>query len=182
MIEYNLPLTVQNGSKTLVIRNKCDYRVVLDVISALNDNELTDEEKAKSALIIFYENYEEIEDGESALSEMFRILSNGEKSSSNKPQLMNWEKDFSKIAPPVSKNLGYDVREERFTHWWTFLGAYMEISGDCAFATLVSIRNKKIKGKKLEKWEQEYATEHAEELALPTNFTKEEEEFMRLFE
>lgn len=40
-------------------------------------------------------------------------------------------------------------------HWWTFFGLYMEI-GESTFSTVVSIRDKKRKGKKLEKWEQEY--------------------------
>ena len=53
---WDLPVSVEINGKIHAIRNKCDYRVVLDVISALNDNELTEEEKIKCALIIFYEN------------------------------------------------------------------------------------------------------------------------------
>ena len=41
------------------------------------------------------------------------------------------------------------------THWWTFLSAYMEI-GESLFATVIHIREKLIKGKKLDKWEQEF--------------------------
>ena len=42
---WDLPIAVEINGKQHPIRNKCDYRVVLDVICALNDNELTDEEK-----------------------------------------------------------------------------------------------------------------------------------------
>ena len=55
--KYNLPFEVQNGDKRLLIRSNCDFRVVLDTIQALQDNALTDEEKAQCGLIIFYENY-----------------------------------------------------------------------------------------------------------------------------
>ena len=40
-------------------------------------------------------------------------------------------------------------------HWWTFFGLYMEI-GESTFSTVVSIRDKKRRGKKLEKWEREF--------------------------
>ena len=44
---WDLPVAVEINGKNHPIRNKCDYRVVLDVICALNDNELTEEEKVK---------------------------------------------------------------------------------------------------------------------------------------
>ena len=53
---WNLPLTVEIDGKEYVIRNKCDYRVVLDVIAALNDNELEMENRIQCAVFIFYED------------------------------------------------------------------------------------------------------------------------------
>lgn len=183
--QYDYPLTVLNGDKTLVIRSKCDYRVVLDVINALNDNELTDEEKAQCGLVIFYENYEEIQDPQEALKDMMTIISYGddiEKPQQEKPQLMDWNKDFKQIAPPISRILGYEVRTpEKYTHWYSFLGAYMEI-GECQFSTIISIRSKRAKNQKLEKWEEEYVRENPELFEIKQKFTKEEEEFFSLFE
>lgn len=43
----------------------------------------------------------------------------------------------------------------KYMHWWTFLGAYMEIA-DGLFSQVLYIRQKKAKGKKLEKWEMEF--------------------------
>ena len=37
---WSLPISVEIDGTEYAIRNKCDYRVVLDVISALNDEEL----------------------------------------------------------------------------------------------------------------------------------------------
>ena len=169
----------------LKIRNKCDYRMVLDCILALNDNDLTDEEKGKCALIIFYENYQDITDPQEAINDLIKIVSYDDEEpqkESTKPALMDWHKDFKQLAPPISRILGYDVRlPDKYTHWWTFVGGYMEI-GECTFATVVSIRSKKSKGVKLDKWEEEFCREHPEMINLPTKFTKEEEEFFSLFE
>jgi hypothetical protein len=178
---WDLPIAVEINGKSHPIRNKCDYRVVLDVICALNDNDLTDEEKVKCALFIFYEDISAIDDFEMAIKEMFRIINGGEEqeeSQEQKPQLMDWEHDFPQLAPPISRVLGYDVRTpNKFTHWFSFLGGYQEI-GECTFSTIVSIRSKRAKGKKLDKWEEEYIREHRKMVELPRKLTAEEEEFL----
>jgi hypothetical protein len=58
----------------------------------------------------------------------------------------------------------------------------MEIPSECIWATVVTIRAKKQKNKKLEKWEEEFCREHPEWISLPIKFTQEEEEFFSLFE
>ena len=178
---WDLPIAVEINGKSHPIRNKCDYKVVLDVICALNDNELTDEEKVKCALFIFYEDISAIEDFDTAIKEMFCVINGGEEneeSQEQKPQLMDWEHDFPQLAPPISRVLGYDVRTpNKYTHWYSFLGAYMEI-GECTFSTIVSIRSKRAKGKKLDKWEEEYIREHRKMVELPKKLTAEEEDFL----
>lgn len=178
---WDLPLSVEINGESHAIRNKCDYRVVLDVISALNDPELTEEEKIKCALIIFYEKVSKINDFETAVKEMFKIINLGEEQEEqeNKPKLMDWEHDFPQIAPPVSRVLGYSVRDaNRYTHWYDFIGAYQEIGGECTFSTIISIRAKRAKGKKLDKWEEEYLREHRKMVELPKKLTTEEKEFL----
>lgn len=185
MSVYDLPLTVQNGENTLIIRDGCDYRIVLKCISALKDEELTNPQKIECALIIFYENYDEIVDTDNAIRDMMRIIGYDEEPTeeeNSKPILMDWEHDFKQIAPPISRILGYSVRDpKKTTHWYDFIGAYMEI-GECSWSTVISIRDKKQKHKKLEKWEEEFCREHPDLISLPTRFTKEEEEFFSLFE
>lgn len=184
MSDYDLPISVEISGKNFKIRNDCDYRIVLKCIKALNDDDLTDEQKLQCALIIFYEDYDLIEDLQTAINKMFQIISYGEeeKNQSEKPQLMDWEKDFKQIAPPISRIIGYDVRTPgKYTHWWTLVGGYMEI-GECTFSTIVSIRSKKQKGKKLEKWEEEFYRDHYDQINLPAKLTKEEKEFLALFE
>ena len=112
---------------------------------------------------------------------MFKVINLGEEQEEqeNKPKLMDWEHDFPQIAPPVSRVLGYSVRDaNRYTHWYDFIGAYQEIGGECTFSTIISIRAKRAKGKKLDKWEEEYLREHRKMVELPKKLTTEEKEFL----
>lgn len=178
---WDLPITVKNGNKEIAIRNKCDFRVVLDVIRALKDDNLTDEQKTYCALFIFFEDITQIEDYDAAIKEMMRIINGGEEqdeTDANKPVLMDWEHDFPQLAPPISRVLGYDVRTpDKFTHWFSFLGGYMEI-GECTFSTIVSIRSKRAKNQKLDKWEQDYIREHRKMVELPQKLTAEEQRYL----
>lgn len=180
-MSWDLPIAVEIDGTEYKITNKCDYRMVLDVICALNDSELTEEEKIKTALYVFYEDLSECSNIEQAIKEMFKIISYGDDSEELKQEkqpLMNWQHDFPQIAPPVSRILGYDVRTpDRYTHWYTFLGGYMEI-GECTFQNIISIRSKRRKGKKLEDWEQDFYKENKKMVDLPQNLTEEEKEWL----
>ena len=178
---WSLPISVEIDGKEYAIRNRCDYRVVLDVISALNDEDLEMEYRIACALFIFYEDLTGLRDIQPAVTEMLKIINLGEEiteEEQHKPKLMDWEHDFQHIAPPVSRILGYDVRTpDKYTHWYTFLGGYMEI-GECTFQNVVSIRSKRAKGKKLENWEQEFYKENKKMVDLPQNLTEEEQEWL----
>lgn len=177
---WSLPISVDIDGKEYAIRNKCDYRVVLDVIVALNDTELEMENRIRCALFIFYEDLTGCTDFETAVKEMMKIINLGEEETEqdNKPKIMDWQHDFQLIAPPVSRVLGYSVRDEKkYTHWYDFIGAYMEI-GECQFSSVISIRTKRMKGQKLEKSEQEFYRENKKMIDLPQKLTKEEQEWL----
>ena len=190
-MSWNLPISVEIDGTEYAKRNKCDYRVVLDVIKALNDEDLDMQYRIQCALFIFYGNdeldtkekvlkaFKTKENTQIAIDEMTKIISLGEeKEQDDKPQIMDWEHDFSHIAPPINRVLGYSVRDENnYTHWWDFIGAYMEI-GECTFSNIVTIRSKKQKGKPLEKWEQEFYRENKKIVDLPQNLTEEEKEWL----
>lgn len=178
---WDLPISVSIDGIEYKIRNKCDYRVVLDAISTLIDEEFEMQERLQCALFIFYENIKGCKDIEKAVTEMMRIINNGEveeEQENNKPVLMDWKHDFKHIVAPISRVLGYDVRTpEKYTHWWTFLSGYMEI-GECTFATIVSIRDKKAKGKKLEKWEVDFYRDNKKMVDLPLKLSYEEQKLL----
>lgn len=177
---WGLPVCVEIKGQKHPIRNKCDYRVVLDVFCALNDNDLSDEEKIKCALFIFYEDVSKIDDFETAIKEMFRIINGGEEEEqvqNNKPKLMDWEHDFPVLVAPINRVLGYEVRSVSYLHFYTFLSAYYEI-GECTFSAVVSIRKKRAKGQKLEKWEIDFLRENRKMIDFPQKFTMKEEEIL----
>lgn len=174
---WNMPVSVKIDDVEYDIRNKCDYRVVLDVINALGNTVLDFKDRLRCALYIFYDDISKIGNIEAATYEMMNVINLGEKPKEGEGYtrpLMDWEKDFKYIAPAVNRVLGYDVRDSKaYTHWYTFVGAYMEI-GDCAFATIIRIRKKRRTGQKMEKWEMEFYTKNQNDIDLPLKLTKEQ--------
>lgn len=152
---YDLPTAVEINGTEYAIRS--DYRAILDIIAAVSDPELSEEEHAVAALDIFYPDFADMPytDYEDALRQCMLFVSGGQRDDRPAPKLMDWEQDFPLIVAPVNRVLGKEIRAEEYLHWFTFLSAYQEI-GDCTFAQVVSIRQKKQKGKKLDKAEQEY--------------------------
>ncbi len=177
---WNLPISVEIDGKEYKLTNKCDYRMVLDVICALNDNDYDDNGKIWNALWVFYEEIIPNCHIEQAVKEMYKIIAYGEEDDGqgeNKPKLMDWEHDFKVLVAPVNRVLGYEIRSVDYLHWYTFLSAYYEI-GECQFQTIVSIRSKRAKGKKLDHWEKEFYRENKKMVDLPQNLTEEEQEWL----
>ena len=166
---YELPKTVEVAGKSYKIRNSADYRTIIGVIDVCEDPELTQEEKTVSAFIVFYEDINDYEDiievfgdnAEEAMKAMMHFISYNydEVASTAKIKLIDWVQDESLIISGVNSVVHAEVREFDYLHWWTFLSYYMAI-GEGPLATVVSIRNKLAKGKKLEKYEQEFRREN----------------------
>lgn len=167
---YELPITVEVAGKSYKIRNGADYRTIIGVISLCEDPELTKEERTVSALIVFYEDINEFEDifevfGENtkeAMDAMLKFISydyDDDLASSAKVKLIDWVQDENLIIAGINSVARTEVRALEYLHWWTFLSYYMSI-GESALSTVVSIRNKIAKGKKLEKYEKEFRREN----------------------
>lgn len=185
-MSYALPKSVVIGGRDFPIRY--DYRVILDIFEAMNDPELTDQERALAVLQMFYVDFDAIEDYEAAIRECFWFINGGkyEESSKKKPRLVAWEQDFPYIAAPINRVLGYEIRAVEYDpetntgglHWWTFLSAYMEI-GDCLFAQVVGIRSKKARGKKLDASDQEFYRRNRDLVDIKARYTEAEEELLK---
>ena len=186
-MNWDYPLVVIIDGEEFEIENNCDYRVVLDCLACYEDVNLDLLSQHLSAMVIFYKEPKKIVNIEEAIKQMCRVIDCkseeefAEQSSMQKepsPRIMSWKKDFKYIAPAVSRVLGYDVRTpNKYTHWWTFMGAFQEI-GECAWSTFVSIRKKKMHGQKLEEWEQKVYRENKHDIDLPQNLTEEEQEWL----
>jgi hypothetical protein len=105
---YSLPTSVKvNGTEYEI---QSDYRAVLDILTALSDNELDERDKSEVALDIFYLAFPEMpySDYQEALNQCFRFIDRGQekKPKQKEPVLMSWEQDFDMIIAPVNRIAG----------------------------------------------------------------------------
>lgn len=176
MMNLTLPKSFEIDGKGYAIR--WDFRAALEIIAALSDPELNDQERAIAALVIFYPDFDNMPPSSyAAAANLCLWFLNGgteERGRAPKPKLMDWEQDFPLIVGPISKIFGADIRGMESLHWWSFLTAYMEI-GDCLFAHVVSIRAKRAKGVKLSKEDRVFYRENQDLIELKTRYTNEEQ-------
>ena len=164
-MSYSIPTELQIGGQSYHIRKDGDFRMVLDCFSCLEDTELTKQERVMGSLMIFYDGMNTIEDLdalednlEEAVNKMFWFFNcaDGPRlEKQNNHKLIDWEQDSQLICAAVNKVAGTEIRVEPYVHWWTFMGYYMSI-GESLFSTVVGIRDKIVKSKKLEKYEKEF--------------------------
>lgn len=169
-----LPVALEIRGMEYEIRT--DFRAVLDIFAAFNDNGLKDWEKLSVMLTILYVHSDEIprECYQEAIQQANWFIDCGIQENKNKPRTMDWEKDANIIFPAINHIAGREVRDpEVYTHWWTFIGYYMEIR-EGVFSTVLRIRQKMESGESLEKWEAKF---HRENRGLCTlqKMSKEEE-------
>lgn len=173
-----LPEALTVGGEGRAIRT--DYRAALDCFLALTDPELDNYNRAMEVLDILFIDELPSEHWQEALEQAFWYLRGGEEEHGDKksPQLVSWTQDFNMIASPVSKIVGTDIRGLNHLHWWSFLSAYMAI-GDCLFAQVVAIRDKKARGKKLDKTDREFYRRNREIIDIKKPLTDAEEEILK---
>lgn len=180
-MEYGLPKKVEIKGEWFDIRY--DYRVMLDIFYALNDDALDDEERAYVVLNRFYMDFDALPDYDEAIEKFYWFANGGQNADNGKkqPKLVDWGKDFSLVVSPVNRILGYEIRAMEYdpeantggVHWWTFLSAYMEI-GDCLFSQVIRIRDLQARGKALDKSDREFYRRNRDIIDLPEHRTVEE--------
>lgn len=154
-MNFALPEALTVGNREWAIR--ADYREVLNILAAFEDPELTEAEKAYICLHNLYSDFRELPTGDypAAFKAAVAFIDHGASGSRNGPRAVDWEQDAPILFPAVNRVAGFEVRSAAFLHWWTFLGFFMEIR-DSVYATVLALRQKRARGEKLEKWEQEF--------------------------
>lgn len=159
---------------------RSDFRVALLIMQAYNDPELTEQEKSRAMMECLYDDIDSIpyEDYQEAYDEAVWFLDGGKVDEDSKHQqskkVMDWEQDEQMIFSAVNKVAGHETRAVEYMHWWTFLGYFNEI-GEGLLSTVINIRQKKNKRKKLEKHEEEFYRENRSLIDIKTQLTKEEQ-------
>lgn len=145
---------------------RSDFRVALLIFQAYNDPELSDQEKTMAMMECLYEDIWNIPmaDHQEAHKQAIWFLDGGKSQSddskyNNSKKVIDWEQDEHMIFSAVNKVAGKETRAVDYMHWWTFLGYFNEI-GEGLLSTVINIRSKKNKGKRLEKYEQEFYREN----------------------
>lgn len=162
-----LPNALTVCGKQLPIR--ADFRNVLRIFEAIEDPRLTEREKVYILLMRLFETPPE-SDADEALKQAVWFLDGGDmpKTKPEARPVLDWKHDENMLIPAVSRAAGVpDVRALPFLHWWTFLGLFGEI-GEGLFSTVLSIRTKQARGKKLMDAEREFLSRNRELIALRT--------------
>lgn len=133
-----------------------DFRYVLEIVKYLNDPNEPDFVRWQIAIALFYEGEIPEEHHLEAMKYLSAFISYTEEEDSKPGQrLIDWEQDCKEIIADVNKVAGREIRALPYLHWWTFL-SYFQAIGEGQLSTLVSIRNKLAKGRKLDDWEKEF--------------------------
>lgn len=135
-----------------------DFRNILQIFAAFNDDELKDNEKTYICLRRLYTEFEKIpvSDYAEAYKAASDFIECYTRSDTPGPKVIDWEKDEQLIFAAVNKVAGTEIRAVPFMHWWTFLGYFQGIDRDDLWSFILTIRQKKAKHKKLEKYESEF--------------------------
>ena len=184
---FELPTQLEIGGEWYDIR--FDYRVILEICTALADPDLSPQEKAFVLLDIFYPDFDKmpVEDYEEAIKQCFWFINCGDEETKQKaPKLVDWEQDFKYIVAPINRLCGQDIRAVPYDfsensggfHWWTFISYYYEI-GDCLFAQIVRIRDARARGKKLEKSDKEWLRQNRHLVDFKNKYSSAEEELLK---
>lgn len=154
----SLPKSLTVGGAEREIRT--DYRDILNILTAFNDPDLEDSEKVFICLYILYPDFDDMQsdDYEEAYRQAAWFIDCGgemREEGKRNPRLVDWEQDERLVFPAVNAVAGREVRAEQYLHWWTFMGYFMELR-EGTYAQVLQLRQKRAKGKRLEKWELEF--------------------------
>ncbi len=175
MTPWSLPDHVEIHGRMYAIH--ADFRDILTILQVLEDPAEPELMRWQIALALFYVDRDSItvQDQQEAMERLAEFINCGqpEKDQKPAPKLLDWQQDALTIVADVNKVAGCEIRAQPFLHWWTFM-AFFNAIGEGRLSMLVSIRDKLRRGKKLEKWEQEFYRENKDRVDLKVRYTAEE--------
>ena len=177
MNAWELPESLEIGGQVYEIRT--DFRAILDILVAFKDPNLEADERWMACFDILFPGPDTPGITDEAAEKAMWFINCGQEEENNdgpsKPSVMDWEQDGHLIIPAVNKVAGVEVRSLKYLHWWTFMGYYMEI-GEGTYQTIIGIRQKQAKHKKLEKWEQQFYKDNKNIIDLKEKLTEKEKD------
>lgn len=171
MTPWKLPESVEIDGTEYQLNT--DFRDVLEIITYLNDPDTPRFLRWQIAVALFYEGDIPVDHLQEAMDYLAAFIPCGENDGRSGPKLLDWEQDARAIISDVNKVAGTEIRSLPYLHWWTFL-SYFQTIGEGQLSMIVSIRDKLRRGKKLEKWEQEYYRENKSCVEFKQKYSAEE--------
>ena len=169
---WQLPRSIEVGGKVYAIH--CDFRDVVEIFSYLQAQDLPEFMRWQIGLGLFYEEPIPLAYQAEAMEKMAKFLQAGQEGKPG-PKLLDWQQDASLILADVNKTAGQEIRALPFVHWWTFLSWFHAI-GEGQLSTVVSIRDKMRRGKRLDDTEKEFYRKNKSLVDMPKSYTPQEEE------
>lgn len=160
---WGLPMQAELGGVRYAIRS--DYRDVLELLRWLNgqaDPALDQSERWYVAMRLFYPEFAALP--QPALARCHAVF-DGVFGGGRREQPRPPRADGLAAGRTADRRghqqgpRGQDVRTLPYLHWWSFL-AWFDAIGEGSFATVVAIRDKLRRGKRLENWELDYYRTH----------------------
>jgi len=155
-----------------------DFRTGTQIMTAFEDNELTDFEKQSIMLQLLYK---EIPQNRVKAQEMaVKFLNCGEvskvdpASEQDSERLYSFKQDAKYILSAVKQTFSVDLEKETNLHWWKFSYMFLDLDENCFFCKLIYLRKQKAKNK-LSKEEKEWYYSIREIVDLPESYTTEEQ-------
>lgn len=158
MNAWTLPVCVTVGGQPRAVYT--DYRDILYLLNWLDGPRgaaLRPDERWYVALALFYRDFAALDPAlyPEAATALAAFLAAGQPAAPAGPRLIDWQKDAGLIVAGVNRAAGCEVRALPYLHWWSFIAWFAAI-GEGALATVVAIREKLARGKRLEGWELEH--------------------------
>ena len=179
MDRYRLPERAEFGGVSYELNT--DFRVILKILEVFEDPSLPEILRWKVALELFY--YPSIPKAfqTQAMEYLSSFLRYGQPDTPA-PRLISWQQDADAIIAGVNQAAGQEIRALAHVHWWTFLSWFHAISQG-QLSTIVAIRDKLRRGKKLEDWDKDFYRENKQRVDIKKPLTPEEKrEKQRLLE
>ena len=169
---WELPVRAQIGGRSYEIH--ADYRDILEIFTYFDDPDLPEYLRWQIALALFYEGEIPPEHQQEAMEYLTRFINCGKSETGRPgPKLLDWQQDALSIVADVNKTAGTEIRAMPFLHWWTFM-AWFHAIGEGQLSALIAIRDKLARGKKLEKWEQEFYRKNKDRVELKRRYSAED--------
>ena len=136
-----------------------DYKTVINILLAFEDEELTIEEKNYIMINNLYKDEIRQEDYITACEKAIKFIDCGndeEDEHKSNYRIYSFEKDASYIFTGISMTHHIDLEIKSDLHWWKFVSLFMDMSPDCMFGQLVYYRKRKAEGKLTKEEKKQY--------------------------